>query len=294
MWKQSPIVSAGTARIRATFNRLRRQRRKALIPFLMGGDGGLRATADLIRTLADAGADLIEVGIPFSDPVADGPIIQRATMRALARGTTPPALLEMLSRVARQVPVPLVLLSYWNPIARYGHAHGPANDPTPFVRAATQAGVAGVIVPDLPPEEAEPLCRIAARHGVATVFLASPTSPPSRLRQIARRSEGFIYYVSVTGTTGVRKGLPTEWLQGVRQLRLMTTKPICVGFGISTPGQAQAIGRLTDGVIIGSALLQRLEPFLGRPSQRRHQAQRFLLGFRRALSRSARKDAVGG
>ena len=146
----------GVGRIHATFERLRQGRAKALIPFLMGGDPDLRTTGELIRTVADAGADLIEVGVPFSDPLADGPTIQRASQRSLEHGTTPPKLFDALARVSRQIPVPLVLLTYWNPLVRYGNGTS-AVDPTPFLRQARRAGICGIVVPDLPPEEAEAL-----------------------------------------------------------------------------------------------------------------------------------------
>ncbi len=249
----------------------------------MGGDPDVMTTRRLIRALAEAGADLIEVGIPFSDPLADGPIIQRAASRALAGGATPVTVVEALRNVSRAVRVPLVLLSYWNPILHYGGRGNGAEGTAAFLRAAARSGVAGVIVPDLPPEEAGEFPRQAARAGIATVFLASPTSPASRLRQIARASEGFIYYVSLTGTTGVRDRLAVDWPSGVRQLRLITTKPICVGFGISTPAQAARIAGVADGVIVGSALIRAMEPHL---RNRRHlveAARSFVRRFRAAV-----------
>ena len=269
-------------RIQATFDRLRRERRKALMPFIMGGDPDLAATRELIRTLADAGADLIEVGIPFSDPLADGPTIQRAAARALARGTTPEALLAAIARVSAEVGVPIVALSYWNPILHYA-GHGRGGDPSPFVRAAACGGIDGVVVPDLPVEEAGALRSAGRRHGVNTIVLAAPTSPPDRLRQIARHAEGFIYYVSLTGTTGVRRRLPTEWLHGVRQLKLLTTKPICVGFGISTPAQARAVASAADGVIVGSALIAAMEPHLRQRRRLLRAARAFVGRLRRAV-----------
>ena len=268
--------------IREVFARLRQTHRKALIPFVMAGDPSLPATAQLIQALAEAGADCVEVGIPFSDPLADGPTIQRAASRALAAGTTPPAVLTMIARLKRRVAVPLILLSYWNPVAQYG-SRGAGDDPAPFLRDAARCGVSGLIVPDLPPDEADGLQVLGRRHGIATIFLAAPTSPAHRLRRIARASEGFIYYVSLTGTTGARRQLPSDWLHGVRQLKLLTTKPVCVGFGISTPAQARAIGRVADGVIIGSALLNALEPFRNHRGRWLREAGAFLRGLRRAV-----------
>ena len=243
--------------IRDAFSRLRWNRRKALIPFVMGGDPSLPLLGPLLHALEDAGADLIEVGIPFSDPLADGPVIQGASSRALARGTTPPRVLEAIAAARRGLHAPVVVLCYWNPIAQYG-GNGRPGSPGAFVRAAHACGVSGLIVPDLPVEEGEPL-RAAARNRLATVFLAAPTSPPDRLRMIARASEGFVYYVSVTGTTGVRRQLPPTLVHGVRQLKLLTTKPVCVGFGIATPAQAATVARIADGVIVGSALVQAMQ-----------------------------------
>ena len=272
--------------ISAVFNRLRHARRKALIPFIMGGDPNLSTTAQLIGTLAGAGADLIEVGIPFSDPLADGPTIQRASSRALAAGATPAAVLHMIARVKSRVPI--VVLSYWNPVVQFGGASAKpwrsrADNPVPFFREAARCGVSGLIVPDLPPDEADGLHAIGRRHGLATIFLAAPTSPPNRLRQIARASEGFIYYLSLTGTTGARRHLPTEWLHGVRQLKLLTTKPICVGFGISTAAQARAVSRAADGVIVGSALIRALEPYGGQRRRVLREAASFIHRLRRAV-----------
>ena len=266
----------------ATFHRLRRRRRKALIPFVMGGDPDLETTAQLIRALAESGADVIEVGIPFSDPLADGPIIQRASTRALAHGTTPRRVLQMVREVSRRIDVPLVVLSYWNPILQFGH-NGRGSNAGTFLREAKRCGVAGIIVPDLPPEEAAAFRQAGAEQGIATVFLAAPTSSPQRLRQIARAAHGFIYYVSLTGTTGVRARLSSDWRHGVRQLKLLTTKPICVGFGISTPAQAASVARVADGVIIGSALLKALESLPQSRTARARAASLFLKRFRSAL-----------
>ncbi|MBI3324393.1 MAG: tryptophan synthase subunit alpha [Candidatus Omnitrophica bacterium] len=279
-------------RIRDTFKRLSRMQRKALIPFVMAGDPDLAATEGLVTALAQAGADLVELGIPFSDPLADGPTIQRAAGRALAAGTTPQAVLACVGRLARRLETPLILLTYWNPVLQYAHATDATMRPlrqersvpgARFAQAASQAGASGVIIPDLPPEEADGLRSIAHRLELATIFLASPTSPPDRLRRIARAAAGFIYYVSVTGTTGARDRLPADWLHGVRALKLITTKPVCVGFGISTPAQAARVGQVADGVIVGSALIKHLEPYLGSRRAMAQQAARFVRQLRGAL-----------
>ncbi|MBI3330906.1 MAG: tryptophan synthase subunit alpha [Candidatus Omnitrophica bacterium] len=249
-------------RIRATFDRLRRAGRKALIPFVMGGDPSLALTGPLLLALEAAGADLIEVGIPFSDPLADGPVIQAASARALARGTTPQRVLAAVASVRRRLRAPVVCLSYWNPVAQFGGGGPRAAER--FLRAARASGCSGLIVPDLPVEEGARLRATAGREGLAVIALAAPTSPPERLRLITRASSGFIYYVSVTGTTGIRRALPPALVQGVRQLKLVTTKPVCVGFGISTPAQARAVARIADGVIVGSALLHAMGRARGR------------------------------
>ena len=267
-------------RIRATFNQLRRRRRKALIPFIMGGDPSLSMTGQLVLRLEDSGADLIEIGIPFSDPLADGPTIQAASSRALARGATPAKVLRAIASVRHRVRAPLVCLSYWNPVVQFG-GRG-LQGARSFLRAARASGCSGLIVPDLPTEEGAILRETAAREGVATIFLAAPTSSPERLRAIARASEGFIYYVSVTGTTGARATLPRALVHGVRQLRLLTRKPVCVGFGISTPAQAAAVARVADGVIVGSALIQAMERATGRAGSLRS-AGAFLKRLRRAV-----------
>ena len=266
-------------RIRATFNRLRLAGRKALIPFVMGGDPSLALTGPLLLALEDAGADLIEVGIPFSDPLADGPVIQAASARALARGATPPRVLAAVASVRRRLHVPVVCLSYWNPILQFGGGGPRAVDR--FVRAAHASGCSGLIVPDLPVEESARLRAAAGRAGVAVIVLAAPTSPPERLRLIARASHGFIYYVSVTGTTGIRRALPPALVHGVRQLKLVTTKPVCVGFGISTPAQARAVARVADGVIVGSALVHAMGRARGRAALRR--AAAFVRRLREAV-----------
>ena len=244
--------------LRATFRRLRASGRKALIPFITGGDPDLRATQDLLVALEDAGADIIELGIPFSDPLADGPVIQASSSRALARGATPAKVLEALAAVRHRLSVPVVCLSYWNPMAQFG-AGAPHRDAAPFLAAARASGFSGVVVPDLPVEEGGPLRAAAKRKHLATVCMVAPTSPRERLLAAARASEGFLYYVSVAGTTGTRRELPPELVGGVRALKRLTSKPVCVGFGISTPAQAAAVARLADGVIIGTALIRAIQ-----------------------------------
>lgn len=235
------------------FKKLRYRHRKALIPFVMAGDPDLGSLPVIGKAIQAGGADVLEVGIPFSDPLADGPTIQAASARALKRGVTPKKVLKALARMKAHVSIPIVTLTYWNPVLQYGN-----KGPESFLKDARKSGVIGVIVPDLPVEEGSAFRAAAAREGIAAVFLIAPTSGVSRIRAVVRQSQGFIYYVSVAGTTGARAKLSTTLLSGLRQVRRLTTKPVCVGFGISTPAQARAAVRAADGVIVGSALIERM------------------------------------
>lgn len=243
------------SRLDSTFERLRSRGERALVAYLTAGDPSLADTRHLVLEAARRGADVVELGVPFSDPLADGPVIQRAGARALAAGTTLPRVLEMVAELRHEVSVPLVLLGYYNPVLAFGLK--------PFARTAADAGVDGVIVADLPIEEAGPLEAEAGPAGLDVVQLVAPTTPPARVRAIARRSRGFVYVVSLTGVTGERRELPAELATQIRTLRLVTTKPVCVGFGISTPEQVEAVGRLADGVIVGSAIVRLVEARAG-------------------------------
>jgi tryptophan synthase alpha chain len=218
------------------------------MPFVMGGDPSLEATRTFLVECANAGADLLEIGVPFSDPIADGPVNQRAAQRALDHGTTLEAVLEMASRVRRAVSLPIVLLSYYNPILRFG-LEG-------FARAAATAGVDGVVIPDLPPDEGAALQAAADPVDLDTIFLAAPTSTDRRLAEVADASRGFVYCVSLTGVTGVRTSLTGDVGELVTRLRHHTSLPICVGFGISNAAQARRIGALADGIVVGSAIVR--------------------------------------
>jgi tryptophan synthase alpha chain len=246
------------SRLDDTFGRLRASGEPALVAYFTAGDPSLGATRSLVREAARRGADVIELGVPFSDPLADGPVIQRAAMRALEGGTSLARVLEMVAELRRDVEVPLVLLTYYNPLVTFGLGA--------FARAAAEAGVDGVIVADLPAEEAGPLAAECEATGLDLVQLAAPTSTIQRLRRIARRSRGFIYLVSLIGVTGARSELPEELEAQVRVLRRVTTKPVCVGFGIGTPEQVAAVGSLADGVIVGSAIVRRVEQHASSPT----------------------------
>ncbi len=243
------------SRLEATFERLRAGGERALVAYLMAGDPSLAETERLVIEAERRGADVIELGVPFSDPLADGPVIQRADVRALAAGTTLPRVLEMVASLRTRVRLPLVLMTYYNPILAFGLKA--------FARTAVDAGADGVIVPDLPHEEAEPLRAETEPAGLDMIQMAAPTSTPARVKAIARLSRGFIYVVSLTGVTGARRELPPDLGAQIRTLRLVTTKPVCVGFGVSTPEQVAAVGRLADGVAVGSAIVRAIEEHAG-------------------------------
>ena len=226
------------------------------MPYLTAGDPDLAMTRALILEFERRGADLVEIGVPFSDPLADGVTIQRASQRALAGGTTLTRILEMVGSVRADCRLPLILMSYANPIFHFGFAR--------FAKEATAAGVDGLIVPDLPPEEASELIDATVAHDLHLVFLMAPTSSHERIRKIARASKGFIYYVSLRGVTGARSRLSDDLEAAVRAIRTETDKPLAVGFGISTPAQVRLVAGLADGVIVGSALVSLLEQEAGR------------------------------
>lgn len=223
-------------------------RRKAFIAYITAGDPDLKTTARLVPALERAGADIIELGVPFSDPIADGPTIQAASQRALAAGATVGGIFRMVGRLRKKTGIPLVLMTYYNPVLRYGLNR--------FFGSCRRCGVDGVIVPDLPVEESAGLVAAARPAGVATIFLAAPTSTPDRISKIAARSRGFIYYVSLTGVTGAKKSIPPGVGANLRRIRSATAKPVAVGFGVSSPRQAATLARLADGVIVGSAIVK--------------------------------------
>ena len=239
----------GIERIAAAFQVARAGGRAALMPYFTAGYPDLATSEEVLIAIAQSGADLIEIGAPFSDPLADGPVIQHSTQVALDGGMTAARCLELLGRLrARGVMQPLILMGYANPIMAYG--------PARYVADAAAAGGDGLIVPDLPIEEAGELERACADAHLALIFLAAPTSPPARLAAIARRSTGFLYLVSLTGVTGAREALPDDLAAFVARARQVATTPVAVGFGIARPEQAAAVGRLADGVIVGSALIK--------------------------------------
>jgi tryptophan synthase alpha chain len=238
------------SRIESTFKKLKGKGRAALIPFIVAGDPDLETTEALVLKMTESGADLIELGIPFSDPLADGPTIQAASQRALQKGIRLKDLFR-LAEVLQGKASPLVLMTYFNPVLRFGLKA--------FAQHCKQNGVEGVIIPDLPPEEAMPWVQEARACDLDTIFLVAPTSTPERTRLISGRSRGFIYYVSVTGVTGAREHLPNELETAVRRIKEYGEKPVAVGFGVSTPAQAKRIASVADGVIVGSAIVKIIE-----------------------------------
>lgn len=234
-------------RLAARFAATRAGNRAALICYVTAGDPSLKITRDLVVRLAESGADIVELGIPFSDPMADGPTIQQSSQRALAAGATLERVLACVEDIRRRSDVPLVAMTYCNPVERYGIEQ--------FARDARSAGFDGVILTDMPPEEAGAWRTLARAHDLDTVFLAAPTSTAERLRAAARASSGFLYCVSRLGVTGVRKELPVELADLIERARAVARCPVCVGFGISTPDHVRAVARLADGVIVGSALV---------------------------------------
>lgn len=239
------------SRISEKFMALREKKEKALIVYLTAGDPSLAITKELILALENAGADILEIGVPFSDPTADGPVIQAAAQRALKSGATLTAILEMIKEVRRVSQIPIVLFGYYNPIFVYGGEK--------FAQHAARAGVDGVLVVDLPPEEAPELREFTDAAGIDFIFLIAPTTGAKRTRQIAAGATGFLYYISITGITGTAAPKIADIETAVSKLRKITKLPVAVGFGITTPEQAGQIGKTADGVIVGSAVVRLID-----------------------------------
>ena len=236
-------------RIQATFAQLHSKGEKALIPYIMAGDPTLAMTESLVLALERGGADLIELGVPFSDPIADGPVIQQAAERALHSGTTLKNILATVANLRKKTSIPLILMTYYNSLMAMGIPD--------FCATAVDAGIDGIIVPDLPPEESDRLYHATqAAGGPVSIFLLAPTSTAERRRAVIQRSHGFIYYVSLTGITGAKLTDLSLVRQSVQQLQRASRKPVAVGFGIASAEQAREVGQFADGVIIGSALVR--------------------------------------
>jgi tryptophan synthase alpha chain len=236
-------------RIESAFNKLKAEGKKAFIPYIMAGDPDLDTTMERVILLESLGADIIELGAPFSDPTADGPTIQRAAERALKSGATLRKIVGLIAELRKRSTVPLIIMTYYNPILKYGEES--------FVSDAAAAGVDGLIIPDLPVEEAGTLIRLCRAGNISTIFLVAPTSTDERMKRIAEASRGFVYYVSMTGITGASLNLDREFGGHIGRLRKITDRPVAIGFGISTPDDARRMAAAADGVIVGSAIVKK-------------------------------------
>lgn len=240
-------------RIDKKFSDLKKLKQKAFIAFITSGYPSLGATEKLVLELSRVGVDIIELGVPFSDPLADGPVIQDASFQALKKNVCLADILRLVKKVRQRTQVPICLMTYYNPIFCFGEER--------FALAAQAAGVDGVIIPDLPLEEGRSFLSRTRRHGLHTILFVSPTTSARRAKKLVSAAGGFIYYVSLTGVTGTRKNLPPGLLHDLRRIKAVSKKPICVGFGVSTSAQAGQILRVADGVIVGSAIVRKIKEY---------------------------------
>ena len=224
---------------------------KALIAYVTVGYPSIEATLKVVPLLAESGCDIVELGIPFSDPMADGATIQRASFKALENGVTTSLCLDIAKKLSKKTPIPLVFMTYFNPIYQYGLEK--------FCHDCVASGIDGLIVPELPPEEGDELGNLAGKSGVDLIYFLAPTSVEERIKMVANKARGFIYLVSIAGVTGARNELPPDLGKFISRVKQLAKQPVCVGFGISTPEQAARIAQTADGVIIGSKLIQLLE-----------------------------------
>ena len=237
-------------RIDQKFKDLKAQHRKAFIAYVTAGDPSVELTGDIILGLEKAGVDIIEIGIPFSDPMADGPTIQAASKRALDNGATITKIFEMVRKVRQKTQIPLLFMTYYNPIFHLGEEK--------FIKTCSQIGIDGLIIPDLPPEEAINLRKLCHLFDISMVFFIAPTSEDQRIKANAQASTGFIYYVALTGVTGNAQAVSTNVIKAVLHAKKFIHKPICAGFGISTAQQVQDISKIADGVIVGSTIVKKI------------------------------------
>jgi len=224
---------------------------KALIAYVTVGYPSIETTLKVVPLLAESGCDIVELGIPFSDPIADGVTIQKASFHALQNGVTPKVCLDVAKELSQKVDIPLVFMTYFNLIFSYGLEK--------FCDASAKSDIDGLIIPDLPPEEGSDLELVTQNHGLDVIYLLAPTSTEERIQLVAEKSRGFIYLVSVTGVTGARESLPSDLEDFVFRVRKVASQPLCVGFGISTPQQARQVARIANGVIVGSRIIQLME-----------------------------------
>ena len=237
-------------RIGRAFKRLKKDGGKAFIPYIMAGDPSFETTKETVLMLEQCGADIVELGVPFSDPLADGPTIQRAAERALKNSVTLRKVIAFVKDIRSSTQIPLILMTYFNPVFKYGSES--------FIRDAADAGVDGLIIPDLPPDEAADFIKHARKANLDTIFLLAPTSTEDRIRIVAKASRGFLYYVSITGTTGSGLLFDGSMERLISEIKGFTDTPVAVGFGVSTPEDAAAVAKVADGVIVGSAIVKRL------------------------------------
>lgn len=249
-----------TARLDARFAKLKTQKRAALIAYIMGGDPNLKESAALLAAMPEAGADIIELGFPFSDPMADGPVIQAAAGRSLEAGTTLAKTLKLVSDFRKKdKETPIILMGYYNPVLQFGSDK--------LVKEALKAGVDGLLIVDLPPEEDDALIKAANKGKLAIIKLAAPTTTPERAKTVLSKASGFLYYVSITGITGAKTADFGKVKKAVTALKSKTKLPIAVGFGIKTPADAKVVGGFADAVVVGSALVKEVAQNIGKPQE---------------------------
>lgn len=269
-------MNTNPGRLDAAFSAAAKRGSAVLVTYVMAGDPDLATSREMALACAAGGADILEIGMPFSDPIADGKTIQAAGERALRSGTTIASCLRLAAEVRRRTPVAIALMGYVNPVLSYGEER--------FLDACVASGVDAVILPDLPPEEAATFRAAAAARGVKLVFLLAPTSTPARVAAACDAATGFVYFVSVTGVTGARTTLPSDLGAKVKAVRARSRVPVVVGFGVGTPAQARVVGRLASGVVVGSAIVQRVAEG-GSRKARAERVRRFVASLSRALRR---------
>ena len=265
------------SRIQKRFDWLKSKSEKALVAFITAGDPDLATTTELFSVIEEGGADIIELGVPFSDPLADGPVIQAASQRSLKSGTTLKKIIQLVRDIRKSSQLPIVLMTSFNPVFVYGQEA--------FVKDAVDAGVDGVIIPDLPPEEAGEFDALAKPKNLDLIHLLAPTSTPDRIEMVGTQSRGFVYYVSLTGVTGARDSIATGVEDKVTQIKQATSLPVLIGFGISGPEQAKAASGFSDGVIVGSAIVRMIEETPD-PVERKEKLKVFVRSMKQSLQDS--------
>jgi tryptophan synthase alpha chain len=243
-------------RIEKKFKDLKKARKKAFIAFITAGYPNLSTTEKLIYELSKVGVDILELGVPFSDPLADGPVIQESSQEALKKNTHLIDILDLVKKARKNVDIPICLMTYYNPIFCF--------DELKFVKSAIDSGVDGVIIPDLPPDEGKSFVKLAKSHNLDVICFISPTTSRDRMKYISGISKGFIYYVSLTGVTGSRQDLPKDLINNLKIIKKITDKPVCVGFGVSTSFQVKQIEKIADGAIVGSAIVKKIKDNIGK------------------------------